>query len=391
MSRHFRQRVGQEQRATWLELFFDLVYVFAITQLSHYLLDHYTWSGAIETLVLLLVVWWAWIYTTWMANWFDPDAVPVRIVLIAVMLLSLLMAVAIPTAFGANGLLFAGSYIVLQILRNGFNVVVAEPGSQWRASFQRILAWSILVAPIWLAGAFAEGRARLLVWACALTVDYLGPAMRYWTPRLGRSPTTDWSIEGGHFAERFQLFVIIALGESIVVTGATASEAGLTASVLSALSVAFVGSAALWWLYFDRVAVSAQARLRDAPDRERLGRDAYTYLHIPIVAGIVLTAVGDEIAIAHPGDVEGISAALAIAGGPALYLIGHQLFRLRMARTMSTERTVAVVVLLAVLPLGELVPTLALLTIVAVVLVLLVGYETRERVVLSRAQASRET
>ena len=388
MSRHFRQRAGQEQRATWLELFFDLVYVFAVTQLSHYLLDHYSWGGAIEMLILLLVVWWAWIYTTWMANWFDPDAVPVRIVLIGVMLLSLLMAVAIPTAFGANGLLFAGSYVLLQVLRNAFNVVVAEPGSPWRASFQRILAWSLLVAPLWLAGALVEGRARLVVWVCALALDYLGPAVRYWTPGLGRSPTTDWSIEGGHFAERFQLFIIIALGESIVVTGATASDAGVTGVVMAALSVAFLGSAALWWLYFDRVAVSAQARLRNAPDRERLGRDAYTYLHIPIVAGIVLTAVGDEIAIAHPRDVEGMSAALAIAAGPALYLIGHQLFRLRMTGTTSAARSVAILALLALLPLGELMTTLALLTVAASVLFLLVGYETRERVLLSRTQPS---
>ena len=376
MSRHFRQRTGEEHRATWLELFFDLVYVLAVTQLSHYLLDHYSWGGAMEMLVLLLAVWWAWIYTTWMANWFSPDAIPVRIVLIAVMLLSLLMAVAIPTAFGANGLLFAGSYVVLQVLRNTFNVIVSEPGSAWRASFQRILAWSLLVAPVWIAGAFTEGRTRLLVWAFALALDYLGPAMRYWTPRLGRSPTTDWSIEGVHFAERFQLFIIIALGESIVVTGATASDAGVSGRTISALSVAFVGSAALWWLYFDRVAASALARLRDATDRERLGRDAYTYLHIPIVAGIVLTAVGDEFAIAGPGDVGSIAAAVAIAGGPALYLIGHQLFRLRMTGTISTARTAAILALLAAVPLGAVMPTLALLLAVATVLVLLVGYET---------------
>jgi len=378
VSRHFRQRTGEEHRATWLELFFDLVYVLAVTQLSHYLLDHYSWGGAMEMVVLLLAVWWAWIYTTWMANWFSPDAIPVRIVLIAVMLLSLLMAVAIPTAFGANGLLFAGSYVVLQVLRNTFNVIVSEPGSAWRASFQRILAWSLLVAPVWIAGAFTEGRTRLLVWACALGLDYLGPAMRYWTPRLGRSPTTDWSIEGVHFAERFQLFIIIALGESIVVTGATASDAGVSGRTISALSVAFVGSAALWWLYFDRVADSALARLRDATDRERLGRDAYTYLHIPIVAGIVLTAVGDEFAIAGPGDVGSIAAAVAIAGGPALYLIGHQLFRLRMTGTISTARTAAILALLAAVPLGAVIPTLALLLAVATVLVLLVGYETRE-------------
>ena len=302
VSRHFRQRKGQEQRATWLELFFDLVFVFAVTQLSHYVVAHYTWLGALEALLLLLVVWWAWIYTTWMANWFDPDSVPVRLVLIVVMLLGLLMSAAIPTAFGDNGLLFACSYVALQVARNVFNVVVAEPGSQWQQSFSRILAWSLLVAPLWILGGLLEHDARLAVWLLALGVDYLGPAARYWTPRLGATQTTDWSIEGAHFAERFQLFIIIALGESIVVTGATASEAGLGLPEVTALSVAFVTSAALWWLYFDRVAVHAQGRLARSSERERLGRDAYTYLHIPIVAGIILSAVGDEVMIDHPGD-----------------------------------------------------------------------------------------
>jgi low temperature requirement protein LtrA len=379
VSRHFRQRNGEEQRATWLELFFDLVYVFAVTQISTYLLAHYTWRGAFEALVLLLVVWWAWIYTTWMANWFDPDAVPVRLVLVTVMLLSLLMSVSIPTAFGENGLLFAASYAALQVFRNGFNVAVADRGSAWRASFTRILAWSVLVAPIWIAGGLVEGRARLLAWLLALGLDYLGPAVRYWTPGLGKSPVSDWQIEGAHFAERFQLFIIIALGESIVVTGATASRTGVSGLVVAALSVAFAGSVALWWLYFDRVAVHAQARMLSAPDRERLGRDAYTYLHIPIVAGIILVAVGDEIAIAHPMHVEGVSVALAIAGGPALYLLGHQLFRLRMTGTTSGARWVAIAALLATVLLGGVLAPLGLAISATGVLVLLVAYETRER------------
>jgi low temperature requirement protein LtrA len=380
VSRHFRQRKDQEQRATWLELFFDLVFVFAVTQLSHYVVAHYTWLGALEALLLLLIVWWAWIYTTWMANWFDPDSVPVRLVLIVVMLLGLIMSAAIPTAFGDNGLLFACSYVGLQVTRNVFNVAVAEPGSQWQQSFARILAWSLLVAPLWILGGFLEHDARLGVWLLALGLDYLGPAVRYWTPRLGATATTEWSIEGAHFAERFQLFIIIALGESVVVTGATATDAGLGLAEVTALSVAFVTSAALWWLYFDRVAVNAQDRLTRSGERERLGRDAYTYLHIPIVAGIIISAVGDELMIDHPGEAAELAGALAIAGGPALYLLGHQAFRYRMIGSVSVARGIVIAGLAIAIPLGELMSTLALAAVVALLLCALVAWETRKRV-----------
>ena len=158
VSRHFRQKTGEEQRATWLELFFDLVYVFAVTQLSHALLADLSIAGALKTLFLLLVIWWAWNYTTWMANWFDPDAVPVRVVLLGVMLASLLMAAAVPNAFGGDGLLFAAAYVALQVGRNTFNVVVADHGSTFDLSFRRILAWSVASAPLWLAGGVVEGR-----------------------------------------------------------------------------------------------------------------------------------------------------------------------------------------------------------------------------------------
>ena len=380
MSRHFRQRTGEEQRATWLELFFDLVYVFAITQLSHALLANLSIDGALRTLFLLLVIWWAWNYTTWMANWFDPDAVPVRIVLLGVMLASLLMAAAVPGAFGGDGLLFAGAYVALQVGRNTFNVVVADRGSAFDLSFRRILAWSVASAPLWVAGGVAEGRVRVVLWLVALALDYAGPFAFYWTPGLGRSRDADWAIEGAHFAERFQLFVIIALGESIVVTGASASARGISGVTAAGLAVCFVASAALWWLYFDRVAVRAQARLASAgADAGRIGRDAYTYLHLPIVAGVVLAAVGDELVIAHPGHEATLWQSVAVAGGAALYLIGHLLFRYRMVQSTSHVRVVAVVLLLALVPLGAAMPLLALAIATAAVLCGLVAVEQSPR------------
>ena len=284
-SRHFRQKTGEEQRATWLELFFDLVFVFAVTQLSHLLLHHLTLHGALQTLFLLLVVWWAWIYTTWMTNWFDPESVLVRLVLLVVMASSLLMAVAIPEAFGRLAPLFACSYVLLQVVRNAFNVYATPRDNPFHVIFRRILAWSLVSGVLWLAGGFAPAGARTWLWIAALAVDYVAPSVGYWTPRLGRSATTDWEIEAAHFAERFQLFIIIALGESIVVTGATASSLVLDFANGTALMVAFATSAALWWLYFDEVGWRAQRFLSRADDSGRLARDAYTYLHIPIVAG----------------------------------------------------------------------------------------------------------
>jgi low temperature requirement protein LtrA len=374
MSRFLRSS-DVEQRATNLELFFDLVFVFAVTQLSHSLVDHLDWEGAIETLFLLLVVWWAWIYTTWMTNWFDPDSPVVRSVLIAVMLASLLMAIAIPQAFGSRAVLFASSYVGLQMVRNLFAVLGSPAGTPLRASMTGILGWSIAVAPLWIGGAFLDGGSRWAVWLIALVVDYAGPYAGYWLPGLGRTATTDWRVDPSHFAERFQLFVIIALGESIVVTGATASGLELDLAYGTAIAVAFLGSAALWWLYFDYVAEIARRRLDRSDDPGRLARDAYTYLHIPLIAGIIVTAVGDELVIAHP--TEGLSGAelAAVAGGPALYLLGHVGFRLRMAGSVSRKRLGAAVACCAVGVLGLVLSALATAALVLAVLVALIVAE----------------
>ena len=378
-SSHFRQRSGEEQRATWLELFFDLVFVFAVTQLSHLLLHHLTLDGSLQTLFLLLVVWWAWIYTTWMTNWFDPDSVLVRLVLLVVMGSSLLMAVAIPEAFGRLAPLFACAYVVLQVVRNTFNVYATPRENDFHIVFRRILAWSLASGALWLAGGFAAQDARTWLWIAALAADYLAPSLGYWTPRLGRSATTDWEIEAAHFAERFQLFIIIALGESIVVTGATASSAAFDLVIGTSLMVAFATSAALWWLYFDEVGWRAQRFLSRADDSGKLARDAYTYLHTPIVAGIIVIAVADEVVIAHPGSSPSAIELAVILGGPALYLIGHTLFRLRMIRNVSRKRLAAAVAIVALAPLGAVLTSLGLAACVLAILIVLAVAETRNR------------
>jgi low temperature requirement protein LtrA len=366
----FTRPRGQEQRATFFELFFDLVYVFGVTQLSHHLLEAgLSWSAAAQTALMLIALYWAWNYTTWMANWFDPETTAVRLILIVVMLASLLMAVAIPEGFGDRALLFAASYVGLQIARNVFVVAVTPPGP-FNQNFRQILAWSVLSAPLWIAGGLIDD-ARWPLWVAALGVDLAAPLVRFWLPGVGRTPHQQWQIDGSHFAERFELFVIIALGESIVLIGVTASDAGLSASVMVALGLAFVSSTALWWLYFADTARLLSKRIGGSSIDETgaLGRDVFTYLHLPIIAGIVLMAVGDELVIAHPDEALELSGAVTLLGGPALYLAGLVGSLLRIGNGMAWPIAVTVIVLVGAIPLATVVSGLATLGFLVVVLV----------------------
>ena len=330
---------GKDQRATTLELFYDLVFVFAITQISHLLLEHLTWEGVGQSVVVLLAVWWSWNYTTWVTNELDPESVVVRLLLIALMLGSLVMAVAIPDAFGDRALLFAGAYVAIQVGRHAFLAYAAAgPGTMERQRAEAILIWFVAAGVLWIAGGLADGTARTLLWIGALLIDYAAPLVTFRLPGRARLGMQAWQVQVSHFAERFQLFIIIALGESIVITGATTSELDLDAARVAALGVAFVATAALWWLYFDYVARIAERRLELAPNRTMLARDAYTYLHVVMVAGVIVAAVGDELVIAHPSDELPGREVAAVVAGPAIYLLAHALFRWRMAGTMSWKR-----------------------------------------------------
>ena len=360
-----------EQRVTPLELFFDLVYVFAITQLSHLLLDHPTIGGSLKTLFLLLVVWWAWQYTTWFTNWFDPDALPVRLMLGAVMLASLVMSVAIPEAFGERGLMFALSYVAIQVGRTLFAVLALGASHPLGGGFRRILAWFAAAGLLWVAGGLLDGVARYALWLLALGVDYSGPASGYRTPGMGRSRTEEWTIEGTHFAERCQLFVIIALGESILVTGTTFGESEVSAASVAAFGVAFLGSGALWWIYFARSAHDASETIAHSEDPGRLARSAYTYFHLPMISGIITVAAADELTVAHPGDPGTFASVLLTLGGAALFVAGNGLFLWAVSGRVLWSRLVVVVALAALLPVGFAVPALALSGAAALVVVLL--------------------
>ncbi len=363
-------------RVTSLELFYDLVFVFAVTQVSHLLLDHLTWEGAGRAALVLLVVWWSWNYTTWVTNELDPESATVRLLLVALMLASLVMAVAIPDAFGDRALLFAASYVAIQVGRHLFlTFVAAGPGTVERRRAGHILTWFCAAGVLWIAGALTDGTARTVLWLAALAVDYAGPFATYWVPGVRRVATTAWEVATGHFAERFQLFVIIALGETIVITGATTSGLELTVARVVALSVAFLGTAAFWWLYFDYVAAIAERRLERAPDRVPLARDGYTYLHVVLVAGVIVAAVGDELVIAHPGPALSGAELAVVAAGPAIYLLGHVLFRLRMAGTLSVKRLAGAAACVALGLIGGGLPALSLSALLVGVLVAVIAAE----------------
>ena len=242
---------GSPAGASFAELFFDLVFVLAVTQLSAALLDDLTVAGAAQTLFLLLAAWWAWIYTTWMTNWFDPETRAVRAILLVGMLASLCGAIAIPDAFDDRAGLFVAGYVGLQVIRNGFMVLATQRSDPLHAPLVRIFVWSAWVSMIWLAGALVEGEARIAVWIVALVLDYAGPLAGHWAPRLGRSVPADWELVPSHFSERLQLFVILALGETIVATGVSASELEMNGTRIAAVVVSFGIAVEFWWLYFD--------------------------------------------------------------------------------------------------------------------------------------------
>ena len=371
-----RARDGDAVQVTPLELFFDLVYVFAITQLSHLLLSHLTLRGVLETVMLLLVVWGVWVYTAWFTNWFDPDRLPVRLVLVAVMLASLLMSVAIPEAFGKRGLMFALAYVAIQVGRTFFTFIALRKslGTSHPLSrtFQRILTWFVASGVLWITGGLLEGEARYAVWLLALAVDYSGPVVGYYVPGLGRSRTQEWTIEGGHFAERCQLFVIIALGESILVTGTTFGEIEASTATVSA----FVGSVALWWIYFARSAEAAREVFISSEDPGRLGRSAYTYFHLPMVAGIIAVAAADELTVAHPGEPGTLASITLTLGGTALFVAGHALFKWAVFGVLPWSRAVAVAALMALIPAGFAIPTLALSGAAGLIVVGLAVWDT---------------
>lgn len=360
-----RARRNQDEHygASNLELFFDLVFVFAITQVSHLLLEHLTWKGALESTMVFLVVWAAWQYTTWATNELDPDRMPVRFLLLIIMMASLLMAVAIPEAFGDKGLLFAASYVFIQLFRQSFlTFSAAGPGTLERGRSAHILTWFCFSTPFWIGGALAEGDTRVYIWLVALAIEYIAPLVLYYVPWLKRVGLDAWNLGSGHFAERFQLFTIIALGETIVLTGATTSNLEFDLTTALAFIAAFISTAALWWLYFNYMATILERVLDEAENRTAIGRDIFTYGHIPIIAGIILCAVGDEIVLGHPKEYLHTPELVAVVAGPTLYLLSFTTIRWKLTHGLPWRRISGAAICVAIGIFASIVHPAALVT-----------------------------
>jgi low temperature requirement protein LtrA len=355
---------------TNIEVFFDLVYAFAITQLSsRFLLDHLSIEGALQAVLLLAMIWLGWSYTMWLTNWLDPGHISVRLLLLALMLTSLAFSSGIPDAFGARGLAVGGAYAAMQIGRSVF-AVAALRGDKLQRNFERILAWCVVSGTLAIIGGLQHGLAREVLWLLAVSVDMAGSATGFFVPGLGRSTTKDWSIDGQHIAQRCQSFVLIAIGESIVVIGAgLASGPNIGLRELAAIVVAFAGSVGLWWVYFDRSAEVAQSVIARHPNPGSLGRSAYHSIHPIMIGGIVAIAAGDHAIVSHPDSSAGVATALMLAGGSALFLAGHALFKVTVWNVTPWSRVVAIAVLLAFIPIAAGLPDLVVGAVAAGVVI----------------------
>ncbi|GAB3661386.1 low temperature requirement protein A [Zhihengliuella somnathii] len=350
-----------------MELFFDLVYVFTIIQLSHFLLHHHSWQGAAEAAVLFAAVWWGWNYTAWAMNWLDPQHAGVRVLLAFLMLCALAMAIAIPDSFGERAWLFAGAYVVFQCVRSAF-MVLAFRGQRMGRNYAQLLAWSGIAGVIWLAGAAAPEEYRLAVWALAVVVDYAAPLLGFWLPGVGASSMSTWPLDEAHLAERGRLVFIIALGESILILGGVLLEAALTPPVVAAALMGFCAIVILWWLYFSARHGNAHHEAPDLEQASSIARAAYAYAHAFMVAGAIVAAVAVELVVAHPLESEGWPVALTLSAGPVLYLLGNIVFVAAHTGRAPTSRIVALVLLVLVVPLTAMLTNLLAGTVVTLVL-----------------------
>lgn len=374
---HLRVREGHgHHRVTFVELFFDLVFVFAVTQLSHGLLHHLTPLGALQTAVLLVAVWWSWIDTAWITNWIDPERAPVRLLLFVLMFAGLVMSVSIPRAFEDRALCFALAYVFMQASRALFMLwVLRRHDANNFDNFLRIGIWHAFDMPFWIAGCFVEGPARLGLWTLAIAIETAAPALGFYVPGLGRSSTADWTVEGGHLAERCGLFVIIALGESILITGANFAELDWNATTAAAFAVNFVGSIAMWVIYFNIGAERSSRQIASSGDPGRLARSGYTYFHLPIIGGIIVSAVADERVLHHPGGHVDAAMAATIIGGSAFYLAGNVLFKRLSAPNFPLSHLVGLGSLAALVAVVPYTTPLKLAAVTAAILIIVAVWE----------------
>jgi low temperature requirement protein LtrA len=362
-------RSEHEQQVTPLELFFDLVFVFAITQVTSLLSQTPTWTGVLHGMLVLTALWWAWAAYAWLTNTVDSDEGLVRIAMLAAMAAMLIVSLAVPHAFDEDGVLFAVAYMAVRLLHIALYALAGKDDPDLLGAVLRLAPTAVLGPSLLIFAGFLDGREQVAVWVLALTLDYLGPAV------IGRG--RGWRVSVEHFAERHSLIVLIALGESIVAIGIGVTELELTVGVVTAGALAIVVVSALWWLYFDVAAIIARqivGRARGV-EQARLARDGYSYLHLPMVAGIVLFALGLKKTLGDVGEPLDTVPAFALAGGVALYLLAHCAFFLRLAHRLFRRRFIGSLMLIALIPAVTVLPALLSLALVGAVCVFVVAYE----------------
>jgi low temperature requirement protein LtrA len=360
-------RVEEEERVTPLELFFDLVFVFAITQATSLMAANPTWEGLGQGLLVLAAIWWAWVAYSWLTNTIDPDEDGARISMFAAMVAMFVVALAAPEAFGADGVLFGGAYFVVRAL----HIIIyayASPTVDIRQAVQRLAPGVLVGSALLIVAGTQDGTVQAVLWCVAITIDWLAPVI---------GGMSGWSIHPAHFAERYGLIIIIALGESIVAIGLGLSGASLDAEQLAAAALGLLLAGSLWWAYFDVVALVAQRKLSSTSGTAQavLARNSYSYLHFPMIAGIVLMALGVKKVVGQVSDPLETVPAVALCGGVAIYLFGHIAVRFSNVRTLNRQRTAAAMLCIALIPLATNVDALLAITAIAAVGVALIAYE----------------
>jgi low temperature requirement protein LtrA len=369
---HRHERVvGESHAVTPLELFFDLVFVFALTQVTALLADDLTWVGMLRGFAILTIIWWAWVGYSWLTNSIRiDDDIASRLVLMVAMAAMLVAGLAAPSAFGDYAVLFGVAYFVVRILHLLLYGITTRHDADVFGALLRLAPGMLAGATLILVAGFVPpGPARALLWTTAIIIDFAAPLI---------AGTSGWKVDAGHFAERHGLIVIIALGESLVALGLSAAGEELTAGLVTAAALGVAVVCAMWWLYFDISAVAAEHMLASLKGRAQasMARDSYSYIHLFMVFGIVLVALGLKKTLLDIESPLKVVVSVALFGGMALYLLAHVAFRLRNMGTVNTQRLVVAIVLLALIPLGAVLPSLASLGVLTAVLAVLVAYET---------------
>jgi low temperature requirement protein LtrA len=358
------------ERVTPLELFFDLVFVLAITQCTALMSHHPTWSGMAQGLLVLGVLWWCWVGYAWLTSVIDPEEGAVRLVMFGAMAALLIVSLSVQESFGHLALTFALAYGVVRVAHIALFMLASPDDEELRHSVVGLGASTAIGVGVLICASFLDGLPQGALWLLAIALDMGGP---YFFGSEG------WKLVPGHFAERHGLIIIIALGESIVAIGVGASGAlDLGIGTVAVLGVAL--AAAMWWIYFDVVALISARRLGEAEVgrvQNELARDSYSYIHLAMVAGIVLVAFGMKVAIAHHGEHLDAVPAFALLGGTAIYLLGLVAFRYRHVQTINRRRLGLAVVLAILVPVATAVPALISLAVVDVLIWTMIGYEHR--------------